>query len=121
MGHIELPYAQFNPAPRKPATSWPKVLLGVLLLLATATHLGPKLRGDAGVDAVDGVDLTTDIFDPVVYDEAWLKEHTKCPVQPKPLPPKLAWNLNDEERAESLRKFSASVVSGAGLGDAMTR
>jgi Gly-Xaa carboxypeptidase len=92
-------------------STWPKVLLGVLVLLATATHLGPKLASTSAPAGIEAVDLRTGIFDPVVYDEAWLKEHTKCPVQPRPLPPKLTWNLTAEERAESLKKFSAAVVS----------
>ena len=114
MGRIELPYPAQTaslPGNTAKASKWPKVLLAVLVLLATATHLGPRLAGvaESTTDALD-LDFTGDLFDPVVYDEAYLKEHTKCPVQPRPLPPKIAWNLTEEERVESLKKFSAAVV-----------
>ena len=96
-----------------PTRTWPVVLLAIVLFLATATRFQAPIA--SWVTSSDPSNIVSTISSWTVEREGvstdWLDKQVKCPVQPKPLHPKLVWNLTDEERAASLVKFQQAVVS----------
>jgi hypothetical protein len=50
----------------------------------------------------------------LIYTQEYLNSHVKCPIQPKPLYPKIAWNMTKEEKVSSIDKYAEAVVSAEG-------
>lgn len=107
-----LPLPIQSPVPYR--SSWkPRILLGILFLLATAINFGPSLSsvserakcrwGSSSRRFHD--DLTTR------FDIEHLKDWAKCPQQPKPIYPNMTWEMTKEERARSIEHYVQAVVS----------
>lgn len=101
-----------SPVPYR--SSWkPRILLGILFLLATAINFGPSLSsvserakcrwGSSSYIFQD--DLTTRL------DMEQLKDWAKCPKQPKPIYPNMTWEMTEEERARSVEHYAQAVAS----------
>lgn len=106
-----LPLPIQSPVPCR--SSWkPRILLGILFLLATAINFGPSLSsvserakchwGSSSCRFHD--DLTTR------FDMEQLKDWAKCPQQPKPIYPNMTWEMTEEERARSIEHYAQAVV-----------
>ncbi|OWZ50744.1 Gly-Xaa carboxypeptidase [Cryptococcus neoformans A2-102-5] len=92
--------------------SWkPRILLGILFLLATAINFGPSLssvseRASCLWDSSSYKfhdDLTTR------FDIEQLKDWAKCPLQPKPIYPNMTWEMTEEERTRSIDHYAQAV------------
>jgi len=92
----------------------PKILLGTLLALAILINFSDSIPGSSYIRALSpkcGLSTSDSIYDVEVrYDEAWFKDHVECPAQPKPIHPKMVWNMTDEEKKASIEKYAQSVV-----------
>jgi hypothetical protein len=110
MGSSHLPYPAQTRAGR--SKTWPVALLAVVVLLATATRFqAPIASWVSSSNPTNIVSTLSSWSSGGDSGEDWLEKQVKCPVQPKPLHPKLVWNLSKEERAASLVKFQQAVVS----------
>ncbi|ORX33794.1 carboxypeptidase s precursor [Kockovaella imperatae] len=97
-------------APARRASRHPTIFLGILLALATTLYFGPtyeavKSRCHSAISSSHAKDS----LDSVKWSQDQLKEYSKCPVQPKPLHPKMTWEMTSEEKERSIKLYSEAV------------
>ncbi|WVQ69845.1 uncharacterized protein L199_008066 [Kwoniella botswanensis] len=102
-----LPLPAQSPYNGRRKSNYPKILLGVLFVLATLVNFGPSisslnpLRNDLKfVDDENWIDR---------YDQGDIEKWSKCPQQPKALFPNSTWELSDEEKKKVVDTFSKAV------------
>ena len=109
MEKTSLPYTAVpRPSKATKASRRPTIFLGIILILAGVANFGPSLN----LFNRDPIELVKyDDIPELIYDQAWLDEHVKCPAQPEPLFPKMMWDMTEDEQTASIQKYSESVVS----------
>lgn len=111
-----LPLPIQSSTPYRP--SWkPRILLGILFLLATAINFGPSLssvsEGENGRLDPSSYKFHDDLT--TRFDIEQLKNWATCPQQPKPIYPNMTWEMTEEERNRSIEHYAQAVVSSAPL------
>lgn len=104
--------------------SWkPRILLGILFLLATAINFGPSLSSVSERASCLWDSLSYKFHDDLTtrFDIEQLKAWAKCPLQPKPIYPNMTWEMTEEERTRSIDHYAQAVVSIALLPHASSR
>ena len=105
--------ASSSPNPRRG-----RIALAVFLAFATLISLQDILpTSDFVQSTADSLSSTFGLkdgrgdADHSSWDEAYFRDHVRCPAQPQPIFPKMAWNMTDEEKRSSIDKYAQSVVS----------
>jgi Gly-Xaa carboxypeptidase len=111
MEKYELPVtAPASDASSRGPSRWARPLLVSWVLLAALGNFYPQI-GSVVRYISSSASPHANIYETSSrWSEEWLAEHAKCPVQPKPLHPKMVWNMTDKEKQDSLEKFAAAVV-----------
>ncbi|AAW41637.1 hypothetical protein CNBB1280 [Cryptococcus deneoformans B-3501A] len=105
-----LPLPIQSSTPYRP--SWkPRILLGILFLLATAINFGPSLssvsEGENGRLDPSSYKFHDDLT--TRFDIEQLKNWATCPQQPKPIYPNMTWEMTEEERNRSIEHYAQAV------------
>ncbi|WWC89786.1 uncharacterized protein L201_004712 [Kwoniella dendrophila CBS 6074] len=107
---LPLPSSQpYHSYRNKASTKYPKILLGILFLLATVINFSPSFSLN-NIKQYGG-------YVSFVDDENWidrfeqddLENWSKCPKQPKPLYPNTIWNLTDKEKSKVISTYQKAV------------
>ncbi len=109
---LPLPGGQVSPPPR---SQLPNIFLGGLLIFATFFSFQSSFPGANHVRCLGsklglGLDASNDHDVGIVYDDAWYEDHVECPAQPRPIFPKMTWNITNEEKKASVEKYIQAVV-----------
>lgn len=107
-----LPLPIQSPVPYR--SSWkPRILLGILFLLATAINFGPSLSSVSERTKCRWGSSSCRFHDDLAtrFNMEQLKDWAKCPQQPKPIYPNMTWEMTKEERARSIEHYVQAVVS----------
>ncbi|WWC60883.1 uncharacterized protein I303_103459 [Kwoniella dejecticola CBS 10117] len=85
----------------------PKILLGILFILATLVNFGPSLKSLNSLRNDLAFEETENWLDK--FDVGDLQDWSKCPKQPKALYPNTTWSLSDEEKKNVVDTYSRAV------------
>ena len=96
------------PATARRSSRHPKIFLGVIIILATLLNFGPTL--DKVKSSCSSILPSGRLDKSVIYEDKWLEDHSRCPVQPKALHPKMVWDMTEDDRKISIQRYSQAVV-----------